>query len=197
MAGKVKLFVLTAVLCSATLSCCAAGSDTLYVSPNPFSAQTVIHFELAGNDTVSLYVYNYVGAKVQTLYENTFLQSGPYSVGFAADSLSMGIYFVSLHINATKTLTAKAIHAPVGIGDAGIITKVPLLFPNPTTGLLSLPFDGIKQVIITGTDGHIVKSMTLPGKTLSIAGLGPGSYVVTILSEKGVVLTIQKIEMTR
>ena len=87
MAGKVKLFVLTAVLCSATLSCCAAGSDTLYVSPNPFSAQTVIHFELAGNDTVSLYVYNYVGAKVQTLYENTFLQSGPYSVGFAADSV--------------------------------------------------------------------------------------------------------------
>jgi len=192
-----KLSSLIVMLCCSAISSFSANTDTLYVSPNPFDSLTVIHFKTVQNDTVSLFIYNYVGKKIRTYFENTFLQSGSYSENFVADTLPNGIYFVSLQLKSSSNLSTKAIHSPVGINDNGIAKQNRSLFPNPTTGLLTIPYDGIKKIIVTDLNGHVVQNVTITTKTLSLVDLQSGTYLVTILSDKDQIFSTQKIELAK
>ncbi|HEX9751648.1 MAG TPA: C25 family cysteine peptidase [candidate division Zixibacteria bacterium] len=68
--------------------------------PNPFNAGTVIPFELAASDRVSLAVYNVLGHKVRTLCDQTE-SAGAHRVAFDGNDdngspLGTGVYFVRL-----------------------------------------------------------------------------------------------------
>ncbi len=63
--------------------------------PNPFNPSTNIKFDLTGNGSVKLKVYNELGKEVATLLDGV-RNSGSYEVKFDAANLSSGIYFYKL-----------------------------------------------------------------------------------------------------
>jgi hypothetical protein len=67
-------------------------------SPNPFQENTWIKFDLKRPGTVDLIVYDVLGNKVATLYENEKFPEGNFDYIFnaAAYNLSQGIYYYSL-----------------------------------------------------------------------------------------------------
>ncbi|QQS35922.1 MAG: T9SS type A sorting domain-containing protein [Ignavibacteriales bacterium] len=77
-----------------------AGSEYLQFSlsdnfPNPFNPSTVINYSLPVDSDVRLEVFNLIGESV-TVLENTFKNSGSYSVSFNASGYSSGIYYYRL-----------------------------------------------------------------------------------------------------
>lgn len=60
--------------------------------PNPFNPATIIKFDIAKSDFVTLKIYNMLGEEVATLV-NENLTPGSYSVDFNASNISSGIYF--------------------------------------------------------------------------------------------------------
>lgn len=181
------------MLCSSTISSFSTNHDSLYISPNPFDSITIIHFNIVENDTITLQVYNRWGEVIRTYFQNTFLPSGSYSINFIADSLPNGTYLVGLFINSTKHLVAQATKSVVGINENEIVKPKPILYPNPTTGLLAIPYNGTKTIIVTDLNGRILKSLTISTITISLSDLESGTYIVTILSGKEQILSTQKI----
>ncbi len=64
-------------------------------SPNPFTQQTVLNFEIAQSGMVNLSIYNAYGELVKSLI-NENKNSGRYQVIFDAENLGAGIYYYSL-----------------------------------------------------------------------------------------------------
>lgn len=63
--------------------------------PNPFNNRTQINFNLGDKSMVNLSVYNASGQKVKQLLRSV-LSAGEHSIGFNADNLNTGVYFVRL-----------------------------------------------------------------------------------------------------
>jgi hypothetical protein len=185
------------MLCSSTISSFSTNHDSLYISPNPFDSITIIHFNIVHNDTITLQVYDRWGNAVRTFFQNTFLPSGSYSINFIADSLPYDTYVVGLFINSTSHLTTSITHKFLNINENEIVKQKPLIYPNPTTGLLTIPYEGIKNVIVTDLNGRILKSLTISTKTVSLFDLNIGTYIVTILSDKEQIFSTQKIDLIK
>ena len=80
--------------------------------PNPFHAETNIHFELTRDEWINLVVYNMVGQKVRVLV-NERRQAGHYSVSWDAkdengNQVGNGIYFYQISTSEIR-YTRKAI----------------------------------------------------------------------------------------
>ena len=194
---KIKIFALLTMLCNSTISSFSTNVDSLWVIPNPFNAITIIHFDIVQDDTISLDVLNLLGQNVKTFFQNAILPSGSYSINFQDDNVPIGIYMVRLKINSDTTLFRKIIKSGVGINDNEIVKPKQFIYPNPTTGFLTIPYDGTKTIIVTDLNGRIVKSLTINTKTVSLFDLNNGTYIVTILSDKGQIFLTQKIEMIK
>lgn len=63
--------------------------------PNPFNPKTIIKFDIAKNQHVSLKVYNLLGEEIMTLV-NENLAAGSYNVDFDASTFASGLYFYRL-----------------------------------------------------------------------------------------------------
>lgn len=78
--------------------------------PNPFRAETDIHFALPQSGHVSLRVYNVAGQLVATLVDGE-MEAGEQSVRFAARGLAPGMYFTTLRVGGQQaTRSAILIH---------------------------------------------------------------------------------------
>ena len=74
--------------------------------PNPFNPSTVINYQLAADELVTLNVYDILGRKIETLV-NKRERAGNYSVKFNGSTLQSGVYFYRLQAgaySATKKL---------------------------------------------------------------------------------------------
>lgn len=185
------------MLCISTISSFSTNVDSLYVSPNPFYSITIIHFNIVHNDTISLDVFNTLGQNVKTFFQNSILPSGSYSINFQDDSIPIGIYMVQLKINSDTTLLRKIIKLGVGINENEIVNQKQLIYPNPTTGLMTIPFEGGGKVIVTDLNGRTLKNLTISTKTLSLFDLNSGTYIVTIISDKEQIFSTQKIDIIK
>lgn len=63
--------------------------------PNPFNPRTLIKFTLPEEGSVTLKVYNMVGAEVETLVEGAH-KAGEYKIYFDGSDFSSGVYFYTL-----------------------------------------------------------------------------------------------------
>jgi hypothetical protein len=194
---KIKILALLTILCCPTIKGFSVNTDTLYISPNPFDSITVIHFDIVQNDTILLNIYDRWGNSVKTFFQNTVLPSGFYSINFIADTLPNDIYIVVLKINSTKTLMKNVIKTTLGINENETVKSIQHIYPNPTTGMLRIPFDGLKTIIVTDFNGRIFKNIALKTKTISLSDLESGEYIMTILSEKRQIISTEKIVLTK
>jgi SdrD B-like domain/Secretion system C-terminal sorting domain/Cohesin domain len=74
--------------------------------PNPFNPSTVIQFSVPKLEKLTLSIYNILGQKVKTLFDEE-ISPGIHTVTFNAGNLSSGIYFYQLvgaDINITKKM---------------------------------------------------------------------------------------------
>jgi hypothetical protein len=145
-------------------------------------------------DTISLRFTNTSGKIIKTYIQSTILPKGSYDIVLLGDSIANGIYFISLDIGTSKRLAVKALKmsSTTGVSD-NYLKKSLLIYPNPTDDYLTIPIDGIKKIIITNLTGQILKSFVTEQKTISIIDLAGGQYLITILTDKGEILTTQKI----
>ncbi len=67
--------------------------------PNPFNPSTVINYQLAASNVVSLKIYDLLGSEVATLVDGR-QEAGSHSVEFNAAELSSGAYFYRLQAGA-------------------------------------------------------------------------------------------------
>jgi len=67
-------------------------------SPNPFYHTTWIKFKLKKTENVNLFVYDVLGTKVATLYQNEKFNEGSYDYIFNSSlyNLKPGVYYYSL-----------------------------------------------------------------------------------------------------
>jgi hypothetical protein len=106
-------------------------SQTLSVSPNPFSQSATIQFSLSSPDTVTLVVLNAVGQQIQTVFMDTVLSSRSYSVLLHGDSLANGVYYIKMrHGSASNAVKA------IKQSETTSISEVPgmdslTMYPNP------------------------------------------------------------------
>jgi len=72
------------------------GNNSLKVTPNPFSRNTTISFELNRDETVSLVIYNGENEEVDTILRNKKLNAGKHSFTWSPEQKKTGIYFCRL-----------------------------------------------------------------------------------------------------
>jgi hypothetical protein len=77
------------------------------VFPNPFNSQTTLNYSLPSTSFVNIEVYNYLGAKVETLL-NEMKVAGKHNTIFSTANLSKGIYFIRITV-ADQQKTIKVI----------------------------------------------------------------------------------------
>jgi hypothetical protein len=76
----------------------AAGFD-LHVSPNPFSDNAAVTFNILEKYNVSISVYDLVGKEVLPVSAGTEVSAGTYSFPLNRNALKSGIYFVKLSVD--------------------------------------------------------------------------------------------------
>ena len=64
--------------------------------PNPFNGETQITFSTNSTEDVLLTVYNLLGQKIATLFDEAAAANTVYSIAFDAKNLPSGIYLYSL-----------------------------------------------------------------------------------------------------
>ncbi len=78
-------------------------------SPNPFSNQTTIRYNLKQEATINLSLYSIRGEKVKNLQKTQNKASGNYEVKINGNDLQPGVYFYKLNINNKTSKTRKLI----------------------------------------------------------------------------------------
>jgi len=77
-------------------------------TPNPFSKNTAINYELENTADITINVYDVTGKKVASLNEGE-QTAGKHIVKFNAESLSAGVYYYSLKVGNNVTSSKKMV----------------------------------------------------------------------------------------
>ncbi len=64
--------------------------------PNPFNPVTIIKYEIASGNFISIKVYDILGKEIQTLI-NEYKPAGSYKVNFVGNNLPSGLYFYRIN----------------------------------------------------------------------------------------------------
>lgn len=82
-------------------------------------------------------------------------------------------------------------HLAVGIADEVSQNEAFILYPNPTTGLITLTNEGVKGVQVLSLLGEKLLSPTLKQKTIDISCLPSGMYLLSLQTDTGTI--VQKV----
>lgn len=160
-------------------------TDSLNVNPNPFKDSTSIHLYVAKTDSVTLIVYNRYGQRIKTFYKASILSTGIYNIKWVTDSLEDNVYFISLKIGTAKPSVKQVLkNSATSNLKASKWMERPLIYPNPSNNLITVPIEGIKTIIITNSKGKTVKSFSTEQTTLSLSDLAAGQYFITIVTQQ-------------
>ncbi|MFZ4591654.1 MAG: T9SS type A sorting domain-containing protein [Ignavibacteria bacterium] len=74
--------------------------------PNPFNATTRINFDVPGNSSVTLKVYDIRGREVARLRNNENLPAGNYTSSFNGNNLASGVYYCVISVKGAEEFTS-------------------------------------------------------------------------------------------
>lgn len=171
-------------------------ADSLSISPNPFDTSTYIYYGLANNDTISLDIYNNVGDTVMTFMHDSLINAGYYSIYFPADTLAYGIYIVSMKLGTHKIINKEVVRNNMSSVTENVSLNGLLLYPNPTSNLLTISINGIKNIIVTDLSGKTYKSIKTRENKISLADLNAGTYIISVFSFDNKLLATEKVIKT-
>ncbi len=168
--------------------------DSLKITPNPFVTETDIYYGLANNEIVSLTIYNRWGEVVKAIIKDSLISAGNYSVHFYPDSLIDGIYIVALKLGTRKMLSRQIIkNSTTSVIENLHLNNSLKLYPNPTNDELTVPINGIKNIVITDLNGKVCKTIKTTENIISIADLKSGSYLISVFSDENLLLLTEKV----
>ncbi len=124
---------------------------------------------------------------------DSLINSGYYSIYFPSDSLTNGIYIVSLNLGTHKTITKKVIKNSVSSTDENLFLNDPVIYPNPTNSLLTISLGGVKNIVITDMLGKPCKTIRTRENNISLADQKPGSYIIKVFSVDNKLLLTEKV----
>ena len=174
------------------------------VYPNPFECIATIKFDLSNSDSITLEMFNIMGSTARTLFNNTPLPPGSYSISLFGDSLIQGPYFLRLRNSDTLSLTKKLIKSgdctTTSITETISLSKDFGISPNPATTSFAININeemiGSTATVsdITGRKISAVQLIT-QNTSLITSSFTNGIYFITMENEKGRVtkkLVVQK-----
>ncbi len=80
----------------------------LSVSPNPSNTMAKVRFNLVKDAETDLFVTDAIGRRILTVYNNQYLERGVQEVALDGSQLSVGVYYLNLHVGGT-TVTSKMV----------------------------------------------------------------------------------------
>jgi hypothetical protein len=169
--------------------------DSLNANPNPFNLETTILAGFAKQDTVSLGLYNMFGQCIKKFMSDSIVSPGYHSIGFKGDLLPDGNYILILRLRANKSLNKRIVKSTnlTGINNRDFLPQNLTLRPNPTSGLLEIPFKGMKNIVITNLIGDQYPTLKTELENISLNYLEHGVYIVRVFSEDNVLLAVERI----
>ena len=193
---KFKNYILlTLLLFSITLAQSQTPRDTISNKPNPFCKTTTIIFDIVNNDTVTLVVYNRWGQAIQTFLKDTILTSGSYSVNFQGDTLVDGVYYLLLKNGIHKQKAIAIVrNCALSTNSFQFNHENFILYPNPTREFVAIPIEGFKTIIVINLSGQTLIEIGTELKTISLANLTTGTYIISIFNKDNRLLLSKLIE---
>ena len=168
--------------------------DSLSINPNPFASSTTIYFGNVSSDTVSLAVYDKWGHIVKTFIKDSIITKGNHSVNFFADTLQDQIFVVYMNFGSSKSFHKLAYKSSTaGVKQISTLKNSIKFNPNPTDNLLTIPINGLKNIIVTDIEGKTCKTIQTQENTISLSELSSGSYLVSVFSPENKLLSTEKI----
>lgn len=171
----------------------AQNRDSLKAYPNPFSQQLSIHFQLEEEDSITLKAIDMIGRVRASFFSNTKLPIGSYTVIWDADTVEKGVYLVFYNTKQDSVSKLKVVKAEESTGVNNSQMKQPILYPNPTNGLVYIPLAGANEVSIRTIEGKLVKTLLLDGDRLDLNELATGVYSIEIKDVKHQTIQTQKV----
>lgn len=181
-----KLRSLILLFAVTVLSSKAQTSVTLTANPNPFTQTTVVTFTATAGDTITIKIFNQLGATLLTTRTGAILPAGVYQDTIDMSNYPSGIYYVSAYFRYNVHGTAKLVKTgPVGI--AVHSGAAPLkVFPNPFHDLLNIVCDDPhNDLILQNVSGELVyKERGSKQTSLDLTGIPAGLYFLRITTDK-------------
>jgi hypothetical protein len=188
-------FLLTLLLFGITLAKSQTHRDTISTKPNPFCKTTTINFDIVNKDTVTLAVYNRWGETIQTFIKDSILTSGSFSINFKCDTLVDGVYYLLLKNGIHKQKAIIIVkNCALSTNSFEFNRENIILYPNPTREFVTIPLEGFKTIIVTNLLGQTLIEIGTESKSISLANLTTGTYIISIFNRDNRLLLSKLIE---
>ncbi len=169
--------------------------DTLYVNPNPCDSVTTIHYTISHTDSITLEIFNNLGQATKIFFTKFLMTAGTYSTVYVTDSLPDGFYYVRLKIGASQKSTKflKSKGNGVGLIEKTLNLSDFNVYPNPTTSILKIEYQGVKNYIIKDITCKTIFFIQTTLNEIDLSNLSPGNYILEIYSDKKKLIATKKI----
>ena len=196
MTNTLKSFLLGGLLSISLQNAKAQISDTVRLFPNPFDEFTILQFKLYEADTVSISFLDALGRISLRPLTNQILTSGQKEIRISTDSIAAGIYVIKIDCGSgvVKKTSGVKIAGNTSREDFMVENKNTILFPNPTSGWVSIPVSpDVKLIKISDLNGRMVKELQISGNEFSIKDLNAGVYQVEVRTKENALVLRQKL----
>jgi len=158
-------------------------SDSIQIYPNPFDIETNVSFTLISSDTVTIVFYNMLGKVVLQPFTKQVLSNGQHIINILTDSIPYGRYLLRFTFGSgiSKNKMGFKGNNTTEISKNINTDKSPVLFPNPTSDLLSIPGEGLKEIQISDLSGKQWRLFKTNLNQISLKELPNGMYNIQIL----------------
>ncbi|MCU0360014.1 MAG: T9SS type A sorting domain-containing protein [Bacteroidia bacterium] len=192
-----KLILALVLMNFLTISVKGVNGDTLYVNPNPCDSVTTIYFTISQTDSISLDVYNAWGQLIKSFFTKSLLSTGSYSIIYVTDSLPNGIYFVWLKIGSSQRAAKIIKSKEVGLNENHPSLTDIVVYPNPTTCVLNIQYQGLKSYVIIDRNGKVILQNQTDLNEIDLSNLSTGTYLLKIYSDNNKLQSTKKIIKTQ
>ena len=189
-----KQIILIIVFSTFLIKVKAQSSNNLIFYPDPFVTTATITYTLAATDTVTLKIYDIIGKVESTLLNDSIISAGTYTINYTPTNLSAGVYFLTF-ITKHGTINKKVIYqgSASAIQTIGTPISVFQIYPNPINNSVSINYSGLKRIEILDLSGRIIESLTTYEKTVSVADIHTGEYIIRVYSEQNKLIVTEKL----